>query len=172
MQKITSNKKVLVLNASYEPLNVCGWRRAILLVFKGKAEQIEHNGNVIYPNFNMPTVIRLRNYIKIPYKEIPLTRRNLMFRDGHTCQYCTDKGPDLTIDHVRPRSRGGRDTWDNVVACCQRCNVKKGNKTPREAHMKLRKQPKAPMGHSYFEITRLATKTFPDWKKYIIGMTA
>ena len=78
---MTESKKVLVLNASYEPLNICNWKRAVILVFKGKAEQVEHNGKVIYANFNIPTVIRLRTYIKIPYKEIPLTRKNLMYRD-------------------------------------------------------------------------------------------
>lgn len=168
-----SNKnKVLVLNASYEPLNVCNWRRAVVLVFKGKAEQVEHNGKVIYPNFHIPTVIRLRKYITVPYKEIPLTRKNLMYRDHYSCQYCGIKSTNLTIDHVTPRSKGGADTWDNVVACCQRCNVKKGNRTPKEAGTKLLKQPRIPVGHLYFEIRRLATSDFPDWKKYIIGMIA
>ena len=168
-----SNKgKVLVLNASYEPLNICGWKRAIVLIFKGKAEQVEHNGKVIYPNFHLPTVIRLRRYIKIPYKEIPLTRKNLMYRDHYSCQYCTVKTTDLTIDHLIPRSKGGTDTWDNVVASCQRCNVKKGDRTPKEADMHPVKHPKAPVGHIYFEITRMATSGFYDWKKYIIGMSA
>ena len=167
-----SKGKVLVLNASYEPLNVCNWKRAVVLVFKGKAEQVEHNGKVIYPSFHVPTVIRLRKYIKVPYKEIPLTRRNLMYRDHFACQYCGAKTNDLTIDHVIPSSRGGNDTWDNVVACCQKCNVKKGNRTPKEAGMHLLKHPRTPLGHLYFEVTRLATSYFPNWQKYIIGMSA
>ena len=167
-----AKNKVLVLNASYEPLNICGWKRAVLLIFKGKAEQIENNGKVIYHNFQFPTVIRLRKYIKVPHKEIPLTRRNLMYRDHYSCQYCGYKGSDLTIDHVIPRSRGGQDTWDNVVACCQRCNVKKGNRTSKEANMHLLKHPKIPFGHIHFELTRLATTNFPNWQKYIIGMSA
>ncbi len=167
-----SKSKVLVLNASYEPLNVCSWRRAVVLIFKGKAEQIEHNGKVIYKDLEVPTVIRLRRYIKAPYKEIPLTRRNLMYRDHYSCQYCGHKTPDLTIDHVIPTSRGGTNTWDNVVACCQKCNVKKGNHTPKEASMHLLKHPRVPHGHLYFEVTRLAVSYFPHWQKYIIGMSA
>ena len=167
-----SKTKVLVLNASYEPLNICGWKRAVVLIFKGKAEQVEHNGKVIYPNFHIPTVIRLRRYVRIPYKEIPLTRRNLMYRDHYRCQYCNAKTIDLTIDHVIPRSRGGSDTWENVVACCQKCNVKKGDRTPKEAHMHLIKAPRTPFGHLYFEATRLATSVFPAWQKYIIGLSA
>lgn len=170
---LSSNKyKVLVLNASYEPLNVCCWKRAVVLIFKGKAEQVEHNGKVIYTNFHVPTVIRLRNYIKIPHKEIPLTRKNLMYRDHYSCQYCGVKSVSLTIDHVIPRSKGGTDSWDNVVACCQSCNVKKGNRTPKEANIRLLKQPRTPVGNLYFEIRRLATSDFPDWQKYIIGMSA
>ena len=169
---ISNHNKVLVLNASYEPLNVCNWKRAVILLFKGKAEQVEHNGKVVYPNFHIPAVIRLRQYIKIPYKEIPLTRKNLMYRDHYSCQYCRIKSHSLTIDHVIPRSKGGTDAWDNVVACCQQCNVKKGNRTPKEADIELVKHPRTPIGHLYFEIRRLATSDFPNWQKYIIGMTA
>lgn len=169
---MSESKKVLVLNASYEPLNICNWKRAVILVFKGKAEQVEHNGKVIYANFNIPTVIRLRKYIKVPYKEIPLTRKNLMYRDHCSCQYCGIKTSDLTIDHVIPSSRGGTDTWENVVASCQRCNVKKGNRTPKEANMHLLRHPRVPPGHLYFEVTRLATSYFTIWQKYIIGFSA
>lgn len=168
----SSSSKVLVLNASYEPLNICNWKRAVILVYKGKAEQVEHNGRVVYPNFHIPTVIRLRRYVSLPYKEIPLTRRNLMYRDHYSCQYCGTKTNDLTIDHVIPKSKGGTDSWDNVIACCQRCNVKKGDRTPKEASMALLKHPRTPVGHLYFEVTRLATTSFPDWQKYIIGLTA
>lgn len=167
-----AKSRVLVLNASYEPLNICGWKRAVVLIFKGKAEQVEHNGKVIYPNFHIPTVIRLRRYIRIPYKEIPLTRKNLMHRDHYSCQYCKVKTIELTIDHVTPRSKGGTDSWDNVVASCQRCNVKKGDRTLKEAHMHLVKTPGTPIGHLYFEATRLATSNFPCWQKYIIGLSA
>ena len=102
--------KVLVLNASYEPLNITSWRRAIVLLLKGKAEQLEHSNRVLYADLPFPTVIRLRYYVRVPYKEIPLTRRNVLERDRNTCQYCNTKREQLTLDHVLPRSRGGGDT--------------------------------------------------------------
>ena len=161
--------KVLVLNASYEPLNICTWRRAVVLLMKGKAEQIEHNGREIYTNTPVPTVIRLRSYVKIPYKEISLSRRNILHRDNYTCQYCGDKRHDLTIDHIIPRSRGGLDSWDNVVAACLRCNVKKGDRTPKESGMPLSSTPRRPMSHVVFEISKHSIAGEYNWKKYVIG---
>ena len=163
--------KVLVLNASYEPLNITSWRRAVILLLKNKAEQVEHNGKFIYPDFPLPTVIRLRHYVRVPYKEIPLTRRNVFHRDGHTCQYCGDGGDSLTLDHVLPRSRGGGDTWDNMVTACVRCNVKKGSRTPPEAKMPLRQVPRRPFSSLYFEVTKhLRSGVHQEWRKYVIGM--
>ena len=121
-----------------------------MLLMKGKAEQVEHNGKVIYTDMPLPTVIRLRSYVKIPYKEISLSRRNILHRDNYTCQYCGDKRHDLTIDHIIPRSRGGLDSWDNVAAACLRCNVKKGDRTPKEAGMPLNCNPRRPMSHVLF----------------------
>ncbi|MGD1901455.1 MAG: HNH endonuclease [Geitlerinemataceae cyanobacterium] len=162
--------KVLVLNASYEPLNITNWQRAIVLVIKGKAEQIEHNGRFIYPEMPLPTVIRLRYYVRLPYKEIPLTRRNIFARDGHTCQYCGYTGEDLTLDHVMPRSRRGADTWENLVTACVRCNVKKGNRTPEEAEMPLSHKPRRPHSSLFFEVRKyLRSGTHPEWQKYVIG---
>lgn len=94
--------KVLVLNASYEPLNITSWRRAVILLLKDKAESLEHNGRMILPDLPLPTVIRLRQYVRIPYNEIPLTRRNVLHRDGHSCQYCGYHGENLTLDHILP----------------------------------------------------------------------
>lgn len=161
--------KVLVLNASYEPLNITSWRRAVILLLKGKAEQIEHNGKLIAQNLPLPTVIRLRSYVKIPYKEISLSRRNVLHRDSYTCQYCADRRHDLTIDHIVPRSRGGGDTWDNVVAACLRCNVKKGDRTPREAGMPLMTTPRRPVSHVSFEISKHSLSGQTSWDKYLIG---
>jgi 5-methylcytosine-specific restriction endonuclease McrA len=161
--------KVLVLNASYEPLNICTWRRAVVLLMKGKAEQIEHNGKLLYAEFPLPTVIRLRNYVKIPYKEISLSRRNVLHRDSYTCQYCFERRHDLTIDHIVPRSRGGMDSWDNVVAACLRCNVKKGDRTPKEANMPLSIVARKPLSHVHFEISKHAVAGEFAWKKYVIG---
>ena len=161
--------KVLVLNASYEPLNICTWRRAVVLLMKGKAEPIEHNGKLIYTNLPIPTVIRLRTYVKIPYKEISLSRRNLLHRDNYTCQYCGDRRHDLTIDHIVPRSKGGTDSWENVVAACLKCNVKKGDRTPKESNMSLSTTPRRPPSHVCFEISKHAAGGEFSWKKYVIG---
>lgn len=162
--------KVLVLNASYEPLNITNWRRAIVLLLKGKAEQVEHNGRYIYPDFPLPTVIRLRHYIRVPYKEIPLTRRNILYRDGHSCQYCGYIGSDLTLDHVLPRSRGGKDTWENMVTACVRCNVRKGSRTPEEARMPLRHLPRKPHSSLYFEVSKqVESGKHQEWQKYLVG---
>ncbi len=158
-----------MLNASYEPLNITSWRRAVILLLKGKAEQIEHNGKLIAQNLPLPTVIRLRSYVKIPYKEISLSRRNVLHRDSYTCQYCADRRHDLTIDHIVPRSRGGGDTWDNVVAACLRCNVKKGDRTPREAGMPLMTTPRRPVSHVSFEISKHSLSGQTSWDKYLIG---
>lgn len=164
--------KVLVLNASYEPLNITSWRRAVVLVIKGKAERVEHNGKLVYADFPLPTVIRLRHYVRVPYKDIPRTRRNLLQRDNHTCQYCGYSGDGLTLDHVVPRSRGGGDTWENMVTACVRCNVKKGNRTPREANMPLFSQPRKPHSSLYFEVTRqIHSGVHQEWKKYVIGIS-
>lgn len=163
--------KVLVLNASYEPLNITSWRRAVVLLIKGKAEQLEHNGRVIYGKIPSPSVIRLRHYVHVPHKEIPLTRRNILHRDGHSCQYCGYAGDDLTLDHVVPRSRGGDDSWENIVTACVRCNVKKGNRTPKEANMALFNPPRRPHSGLYFEVTKhIKSGLHQEWQKYVIGI--
>jgi 5-methylcytosine-specific restriction endonuclease McrA len=161
--------KVLVLNASYEPLNICSWRRAVVLILKGKAESIEHNGKMLSDTFSLPTVIRLRNYVKIPYKEISLSRRNVLHRDNYTCQYCGERRHDLTIDHILPRSKGGIDTWENVVAACLKCNVKKGDRTPNQANMHLLTTPRRPPSHVTFEISKHSLSGHTYWNKYLIG---
>ena len=163
--------KVLVLNASYEPLNITSWRRATVLLMKGKAERLEYNGKFLYTDFPQPTVIRLRHYVRVPYMEVPLTRRNILHRDGHTCQYCGYTGDKLTLDHVIPKSRGGGETWENIVAACVCCNVKKGSRTPQEARMPLRHLPRQPYSSLYFEVTKhLKSGLHQEWQKYVIGL--
>ncbi|MEA5535443.1 HNH endonuclease [Crocosphaera sp. XPORK-15E] len=163
--------KVLVLNASYEPLNITSWRRAVVLLIKGKAERLENNEQFIYTDFPLPSVIRLRQYVRVPYKEIPLTRRNILERDRHTCQYCYYRGEQLTLDHVIPRSRGGGDTWENLVTACVRCNVKKGNRTPKEAQMNLYHTPRRPYSSLHFELVKHTRGNLNhEWRKYVIGI--
>jgi 5-methylcytosine-specific restriction endonuclease McrA len=162
--------KVLVLNASYEPLNITSWRRAVVLLIKDKAESLEDMGKFVYSDIPLPTVIRLRQYVRVPYAEIALTRKNLLHRDGHSCQYCGFDGDALTLDHVMPRSRGGQDSWENIVVACMRCNVNKGNRTPKEAGMPLRKTPHKPHSSLFFEVSRqVKNGAHQEWKKYVIG---
>ncbi|MCD6303080.1 MAG: HNH endonuclease [Anaerolineae bacterium] len=141
---------VLVLNATYEPLNVISVRRAVVLLLKDKAEILEATEQRIRSSslsLPAPSVIRLVYYVRIPRPmHIPLSRHTIMLRDGFTCQYCgrTPHRSQLTIDHVIPKVRGGGSTWDNLVCACKRCNQIKGARTPREAGMTLRTQPGEP----------------------------
>ncbi len=163
---------VLLLNSSYEPLHICSWKRALILLIKGKAETVERRAKKIHGKWQLPVVIRLLYYVKIPHKDIPLTRKNLMHRDDYTCQYCGKKS-DLTIDHIHPRSRGGKDTWDNVVIACLRCNVTKGGRTPKEAEMVLMKKPARPFNFMHFEMSKqtyLNTRDYEKWRKYLYDL--
>ena len=163
--------QVLVLNASYEPLNITTWRRATVLMLKGKAESLEENPDLkIRPDRNLPSVIRLRNFIKVPYRDIPLTRKNILQRDDNCCQYCGYIGKKLSIDHVHPRSRGGQDNWENVTTACLSCNLLKGNRTPEEANMPLKRKPHKPISNLSFETKRqINSGKHNEWKKYVIG---
>ncbi|MEB3235581.1 MAG: HNH endonuclease [Cyanobacteriota bacterium] len=163
--------QVLVLNASYEPLNITTWRRALVMVLKGKAEGLEHDlSRPIRPDLLLPTVIRLRQFVRVPYRPLPLTRRNVFQRDGHRCQYCGSGKEPLSIDHVLPRSRGGADTWENVTTACLPCNVRKGSRTPREAGMPLQRQPHRPLSTLTFEANRqMGAGHHGEWAKYVIG---
>jgi 5-methylcytosine-specific restriction endonuclease McrA len=165
--------QVLVLNASYEPLNITTWRRALVMVLKGKAEGLEHDASrPVRPDLLLPTVIRLRQFVRVPYRPLPLTRRNVFQRDGHRCQYCGSGNEPLSIDHVVPRSRGGPDTWENVTTACLPCNVRKGSRTPREAGMPLRCEPHRPMSTLSFEASRqMRAGRHGEWAKYVIGLS-
>lgn len=162
---------VLVLNASYEPLNITTWKRAVVMLLKGKAEGLEHDHTyLLRPDQMRPTVIRLRQFVHVPYRELPLTRRNVFQRDSHSCQYCGYNGDKLSIDHVHPRSRGGSDSWENVTTACLPCNVRKGNRTPREAGMALRRPPHRPLSGLNFEAKRqIRAGRNQEWSKYLIG---
>tara|TARA_B100000131_G_scaffold247750_1_gene240785 strand:- start:554 stop:1060 length:507 start_codon:yes stop_codon:yes gene_type:complete len=166
--------QVLVLNASYEPLNITSWRRATVLMLKGKAESLEEDSSQnIRKGIKLPTVIRLRYFIKVPYRELALTRKNLLQRDNNCCQYCGYKGNRLSIDHVIPRSRGGLDSWENVTTACLSCNVKKGNRTPQEAKMPLKRTPFKPLSNLSFEASRqIESGLYKEWTKYVIGWTS
>lgn len=139
--------RVLVLNASYEPLHVTSAKRAITLVQYGVAEVLENSDDVVRSPSTVlpiPSVVRLKKYVRRPrIHPVPFNRRNVLRRDTFACQYCGSPH-DLTLDHVMPRSRGGQHTWDNVVTACRECNQRKGNRTPEEANMPLQVRPHAP----------------------------
>lgn len=159
---------VLVLNATYEPINVCEWKRAVVLIIKNKAEVIEHKEKLIGKNFWLPAVIKLKYYVKIPYEHVSITRKNILYRDNYTCQYCGKEKQRLTIDHIIPKSRGGTDSWENMVTACVDCNVKKGDRTPDEANMSLIRKTLPPPSKIFFEISKYKKMKNKYWEKYLI----
>jgi len=172
MYRNFSNSSVLVLNASYEAINICDAKRAIVLILKGAAIPEEYTGKFFHsPSLTLPVpaVIRLNRYIKISYKLVTFRRKNIFLRDNYTCHYCMDqfKPKDLTIDHVLPKSKGGWNGWDNVVTACIPCNKKKGNRSPEEAHMTLWRKPKTPNLPIYLQIIRNIGSRNSAWKKYL-----
>jgi 5-methylcytosine-specific restriction endonuclease McrA len=160
--------RILVLNAGYEPLGLASVKRAVILVMNGTAEVVEESGDYLrtprapYP---VPSIIRLKRLVRRPPGRLALNRRNILRRDAYTCQYCGKKGSDLTVDHVLPKSRGGRGIWENLVAACRPCNLKKKNRTPEEAGMKLARRPAAPR-HGLLLVADLPN--MPEaWKTYL-----
>jgi len=140
---------VLLLNASYEPLRVITWQRAVTLFFCGKIEVIEeyeHDIRSISLVIKAPAVVRLLEFIKVGKKTPPLSRTNILARDNFECQYCATvlSSKEATLDHVVPRSQKGNTSWENIVCCCATCNRKKGGRTPIQAQMLLRKKPVRP----------------------------
>jgi len=164
---------VLVLNASYEPINICGARRALVLVLKGIARTEEEHGSTLHAQrcrVAMPSVIRLLEYRRIPHQTRALSRKNILLRDRNTCQYCgVVLAPgDLTLDHVIPRSRGGNSTWENLVACCHSCNHRKGNRMLNELDdMKLAREPRSFSLHTSRQIMRMLGRSDDRWRKYL-----
>jgi 5-methylcytosine-specific restriction endonuclease McrA len=156
VKTIRPNTQVLVLNASYEPLHITSWKRAIILLLKEKAAVVSAK------------VIRLVEYIRIPFTKINSIKpsRNLIYkRDGHKCQYCGSTRR-LTIDHVIPRSRGGQDTWENMVVACSTCNTKKGDTLLEQTGMKLARKPFVPTNRF---LLNLIDSGSPEWLQYTFG---
>lgn len=161
---------VLVLNQNYEPLNICRARRAVVLIYQGKAEMLENGAGFIHSAtyiFPLPSVIRLAYMIKRPRPERKLTRLEVFNRDRYTCQYCGKETRQLTLDHVIPRYRGGQHTWENVVSACMSCNRRKAGKTPQEAGMHLIRHPASPHSAIPFYIPYHYLQTRMEWHKYL-----
>ena len=160
--------RALVLNASYEPLTVVSARRAVVMLLSDKAELITGTGLVLHSerlSVPVPSVVRLRQFVSIPFRRrVAVSRRAVMARDAHQCQYCGARAD--SIDHVVPRSKGGPHSWDNVVAACRPCNVRKRDRLLHETSMRLDRHPRAPMGASW---SILAAGSVPDdWGPYLL----
>lgn len=162
------NGHVLVLNQDYSALTLCSVERAVILILLQKADLVEAipERYIRSPSrhFPWPSVVRLKAYVAVPYKRIMISRKNILRRDRFRCQYCGSREK-LTVDHVIPKSRGGRDTWENLVAACTPCNNRKGNRTPEEANMQLRRKPFRPT-HVMF-IRDFVGTVNDTWKPYL-----
>ena len=167
------HRPVLVLNSSYEPINVCAARRALVLVLKGVAAAEEHGTAQVHSArqaIRVPSVIRLLEYRRMPHQTRSLSRKNILMRDRYTCQYClkTLNSGELTLDHVIPRSRAGETTWENLVACCHPCNRHKGNRMLSEIDdMILLRDPRPFSLHTSRQIMRMLGRADDRWRKYL-----
>lgn len=168
-----NHKKTLLLNQNYQPIKSLGWKKTFCLTFLNKVEILEQY-KVIFRTcskaYKLPAVIRLIEHVNIKYNTLKLSRYNIFTRDNNQCQYCAKKlnFKEMTIDHVIPKSLGGKNTWNNVVTCCAKCNVLKNNRTPQQANMKLIKRPKMPKNSNLFYCDE--ENNMPDeWKKWIFS---
>ena len=187
------NQPVLVLNRLWQAVNVCSVRRAMSLLFQGHAQVVLNGGGSDFRTFDfsqwadfsqeephsesihavsfrirVPRVILLMVYDRVPRKEIKFTRHNIFERDKSTCQYCGKlfERSNLNLDHVIPKNRGGPTNWENIVCSCIRCNTRKGNRTPREAGMRLIRPPKRPKWRPFVQVT-FGMKAHESWKHFI-----
>jgi len=167
-------EQTLLLNASYEPLKIVDWQKAITLLCQGKVEVISvHDREIRSVTFTLklPSVIRLLRYIKIKrrFDYVPFSRANIYARDDHRCQYCAEPFPtsELTFDHVVPVAQGGRKDWENIVTCCVNCNRRKGGRTPAEAGMRLMRTPRRPDSAPSIRITVGLHNAPESWRDYL-----
>jgi 5-methylcytosine-specific restriction endonuclease McrA len=165
------NAEVLVLNSDFEPLNVCHIRRAVVMVYLGKADVL-HAHDLEIPvtdgSIPAPSVVKLRHHVRRPLPELKLSRRTVFARDQYLCQYCGQSAKDLTIDHVVPKRHGGQTIWENLVCSCRRCNMKKGDKMLHQTSMKLLHPPRRPRYVPYISLTKYLTgRKNETWRDYL-----
>ncbi|MBT8493031.1 MAG: HNH endonuclease [Deltaproteobacteria bacterium] len=169
---------VLLLNASYEPMLVIPWQRAVTMLCVGKVEVLRSYEDVLRSmswTLPMPAVVRLRDFVRRHRRRIALTRRNIFVRDRYACQYCDArfKVGDLTIDHVVPRSQGGAASWENLATSCGPCNRRKGGRTPKQARMKLMSRPSRPDSLPMEYALNIANRNLPEpWGDFLAGWTS
>jgi len=166
--------QTLVLNASFEPLRIVHWQRAITLWYQGKAEILSEHDTVVRAvtfSFRLPSVVRLLKFVRVRGKRdtVPFTRANIYRRDDYTCAYCSETfaTEDLTFDHVVPQAQGGRRDWSNIVTACVPCNRRKGARTPTEAGMTLRRAPRKPEASPIFRVSLGIRHTPESWKTWL-----
>ncbi|MBU1065082.1 HNH endonuclease [bacterium] len=164
-----TNRSVLVLNQTYEPLHICDVRRAIVLLIEQKASMVEVVDHLVLCSasneFPVPTIIRINRYIRVHNWFAVLNKANIFRRDNHTCQYCGATNIPLTIDHIIPKVLGGKETWENLVTACIRCNNKKGDRLLESAGMELKSTPKRP--HKVHTLQRFRGAPLEEWRPYL-----
>ena len=161
------NNKVLLLNNSYEPISIITAKKAVIMYFLNKVDVVKKSKiviNSLYLKFNIPEVIKLKNYIYIKHSKIPLTRKNILKRDNNTCQYCGKNKSEITIDHILPKDKGGNDSWNNLVVACKRCNMIKGNYLLKDIDMQLIRKPFEPTKIIYLQNVGKNNKS---WHPYL-----
>jgi 5-methylcytosine-specific restriction endonuclease McrA len=163
------SKEVLVLNQNYEPLSITGVKKAFVISYLGKAQVIEtydgqklHTVNESYP---IPSVVRLKHYVRIAHRKLSPTRKNILRRDEFTCQYCGTKVGPMTVDHVIPKKWGGNDTWENLVCACVKCNTRKGDNSLKEAGFELLRAPRKP--RFFYLRYNILNIPDPNWRPYL-----
>jgi len=165
---------VLVLNSQYLPIQTTSVKKAIKLVYRGVAE-IEKYSDKIWKSVSseiiLPAVIRLVNFHRLPNRSYKLSKKNILVRDKHTCQYCNIVFSErtLTLDHVIPKSKGGSSRWENLVTACRKCNSKKADRTPEEAGMKLLSKPTRLTVHTHTIILRNRGESHPEWAEFLFN---
>lgn len=165
--------RTLLLNSTYEPLKVISWQRAITLMWLGKVEVVrsyEKDIRSVTFKVRMPAVVRLLRFVRRKQPQVSFSRRNLFARDNNSCQYCGRgrETPELTYDHVIPRSQGGKTDWTNIVTCCVECNRRKGGRTPEQAGMRLHRVPKRPEHLPGMITVTIGVKTAPEaWRDFL-----
>ena len=161
------NNKVLLLNNSYEPISIITAKKAVIMYFLDKVDVVKKSKiviNSLYLKFNIPEVIKLKNYIYIKHSKIPLTRKNILKRDNNICQYCGKNKSEITIDHILPKDKGGNDSWNNLVVACKRCNMIKGNYLLKDIDMQLIRKPFEPTKIIYLQNVGKNNKS---WHPYL-----
>lgn len=165
------DKPVLVLNANFEPINVCGYQRALCLMLSEKATLILNGRGIIHTaraTYPIPSIIRLQRMVHRPHVKVSLCRREIFRRDQFTCQYCGKKTLNLTIDHVQPKHLGGPHSWTNLVAACPTCNHRKGGRTLQESGMTLLRPPKEPSQAAEYIFAKFLDEN-AEWKNFLEG---